>query len=98
MKQTSSRRKMPLGLQSWLWPVALEGVMMNRGLWRGMSDAGTRLLKLASASTAVEGKGLWLLCFLQTMHTQGRNYSEPCWPEAFTVWAIDLLRPNQVSL
>lgn len=37
--------------------------MMNRGLWRGMSDAGTHLLKLASANTAVEGKGLWLLLF-----------------------------------
>jgi hypothetical protein len=36
---------------------------MDCGVWSKMSTAGAYLLKLASASATVEGKGLWLLLF-----------------------------------
>lgn len=36
---------------------------MDCGMWSGMPTAGAHLLKLASASATVEGKGLWLLLF-----------------------------------
>lgn len=45
-----------------------------------------------------KGRASGCFCFLQIMHTQGRNCSESCWPEAFAMWVMDLPQPSQESL
>lgn len=58
----------------------------------------THLLKAASASATVEGKGLWPLLFSSVRACMRKGLFRTLLARGITMWVMDLPQPSQVSM